>query len=61
MLVTSIFSFFHNVFKRLFLQGRYKSPLYGTGLIGKRQGRVSCKPSTLDILVSNTVMRRFSP
>ena len=27
MLVTSIFSFSHNVFKSLFLQGRYKSGL----------------------------------
>ena len=32
MLVTSIFSFSHNVFKRLLNQGRYKSVLCGKEL-----------------------------
>ena len=32
MLVTSIFSFFHNVFKRLLPQGCQKSGLCGKGL-----------------------------
>ena len=32
MLVTCIFSFSHNVFKRLFTQGRQKSGLYGKEL-----------------------------
>ena len=38
MLVTSIFSFSHNVFKRLLSQGRQKAALCGKGLRVKGHG-----------------------
>ena len=46
MLVTSIFSFYHNVFKRLFKQGRVKS-----GMCGKELSILSHFDSVEDVRI----------
>ena len=52
MLVTSIFSFSHNVFKRLLLQGREKSGLCGKGLNRKEN---ACQISNIKLNVHQSM------
>ena len=46
MLVSSIFSFSHNVFKRLVSQGRQKVSLCGNGLENKSNDKLQVKNVT---------------